>query len=110
MNIPTEENENKPLMIAVAPNGARKTKQDHAGLPLSPAELALTAAECEDAGACMIHLHVRDQQGRHSLDADLYRDAIAAIRKQVGDELVIQITTEAVGIYKPDEQIHENAH
>ena len=105
MNITTEEKGYTPLMIAVDPNGARKTKDDHAGLPLSPTELAMTAAECQDAGACMIHLHVRDQHGGHSLDADLYREAIAAIRKQVGDELIIQITTEAVGIYKPDEQI-----
>ena len=30
----------KPIMIAVAPNGARKQKTDHAALPIEPAELA----------------------------------------------------------------------
>ncbi|MCF8501707.1 MAG: 3-keto-5-aminohexanoate cleavage protein, partial [Rhodospirillum sp.] len=37
-------------------------------------------------------------------DAEAYREAILAIRGEVGQEMVIQITTEAVGIYSPDEQ------
>ena len=55
------------MMIAVAPNGARKQKTDHPALPISPAELAATAVQCQEAGACMVHLHVRDVQGGHSL-------------------------------------------
>ena len=61
------------IAIAVAPNGGRKTKADHPALPLTPAELAATAAECLEAGAAMIHVHVRDANGRHLLDADAYR-------------------------------------
>ena len=94
-----------PMMIAVAPNGARKQKADHAALPITPIELAQTAVQCRDAGACMIHLHVRDQQGGHSLDVDAYRVATAAVRKAVGDDLIIQVTTEAVGVYSIDQQI-----
>ena len=81
-------------MIAVAPNGARKQKADHPALPLSSAELAETAMQCRDAGACMIHLHVRDARGRHSLDTDAYRQAITAVRDAVGPDMIIQITTE----------------
>ncbi len=95
----------KPLMIAVAPNGARKTQRDHPKLPISPKELAQTAAACREAGACMLHLHVRDENQGHSLDVDRYRDAMAAIRKAVGDDLIVQITTEAVGIYTREQQI-----
>ncbi len=87
------------VAIAVAPNGGRRTKADHPAIPLTPAELARTAAECVDAGASMIHVHIRRPDGRHLLDAEAYRQAIDAIRKQVGDRLVIQITTEALGIY-----------
>ncbi|MGB1244689.1 MAG: 3-keto-5-aminohexanoate cleavage protein, partial [Porticoccaceae bacterium] len=86
-------------MIAVAPNGARKQKDDHPALPISPAELTETAVQCRDAGACMIHLHVRDAGGGHSLDVDAYRLATTAVRDAVGPDMVIQITTEAVGIY-----------
>ncbi len=98
-------NRNDAVMIAVAPNGARKTQQDHPQLPISPKELAHTAAASLDAGACMLHLHVRDENLGHSLDAQRYREAILAIRQQVGEELIIQITTEAVGIYSPEQQI-----
>jgi 3-keto-5-aminohexanoate cleavage enzyme len=93
------------VAIAVAPNGGRRTKSDHPAIPLTPAELARTAAECLDAGAAMIHVHVRRPDGRQLLDADAYKQATSAICAEVGDRLVIQITTEALGIYAPAEQI-----
>jgi uncharacterized protein (DUF849 family) len=102
MNPPPEP---KPVTIAVAPNGGRRTKADHPAIPLTPAELARTAAECADAGAAMIHVHVRDRDGNHLLDADAYGEAIAAIRDAVGDRLVVQITSEALGLYSPAEQM-----
>lgn len=92
------------VAIAVAPNGGRKVKADHPAVPLTPAELAVVGARCLDAGAAMIHAHVRTADGSHLLDADAYRDAIAAIRSTVGDRLVIQITSEALGKYKPAQQ------
>ncbi|MFS8056748.1 3-keto-5-aminohexanoate cleavage protein [Rhizobium sp. BR 317] len=91
--------------ITVAPNGGRRTKQDHPAIPLTAAELARTARECLEAGASMIHVHVRKSDGTHLLDADAYRSAIAAIRAEVGDRMVIQITSEALGVYSPAEQI-----
>ncbi len=94
-----------PLTIAVAPNGARRTQADHPRLPLTPAEIARDARECLEAGACMLHLHVRDGEGRHTLDADAYRAAIAAVRAEVGEGLVVQVTTEAVGCYEPEAQM-----
>lgn len=94
-----------PLVICVAPNGAYKTKRDHPALPLSAAELARTAAECRAAGAAMVHLHVRDSTGRHSLDPDIYREAIAAVRREVGAEMVIQVTSEAAQVYGPEQQM-----
>ncbi len=94
-----------PAPIAVAPNGGRRTKADHPALPVGPDEIARTAAECADAGAAMIHVHVRDAAGRHVLDADAYRTAIAAIQAETGDRLLIQITSESLGIYDPEAQM-----
>ncbi len=93
------------ISIAVAPNGGRRTKADHPAIPLTPEELALTARGCLDAGAAMIHVHVRNEDGSHLLDAGAYRAAIASIRSVVGDRMVVQITSEALGIYSPAEQI-----
>lgn len=94
-----------PFIVMCAPNGARKTKQDHRHLPIAPAELADCAASILDAGASIMHVHVRDERQAHSLDVGRYRDAIDAIRARVGDRLVIQVTTEACGIYSADQQI-----
>jgi 3-keto-5-aminohexanoate cleavage enzyme len=93
------------VTIAVAPNGARKSQRDHPRLPITPAELAQCAADCAAAGASMLHLHVRDASGRHSLDPADYRPAIEAIRERVGDALLLQLTTESGGRYAPREQM-----
>lgn len=90
-------------MIMVAPTGARKTRADHAALPLSIAETIAEARACHDAGACALHAHVRDAAGEHVLDAGLYRELIDEMRAQLPDMLV-QITSEAVGRYFPAEQ------
>jgi uncharacterized protein (DUF849 family) len=94
-----------PLLITVAPNGARKGKADHAALPITPAEIASTAKACMQAGAGMLHLQVRNGDGRHSLAPEHYRPAIEAVREAVGDGLLIQVTTEAVDLYTPQEQM-----
>jgi uncharacterized protein (DUF849 family) len=92
------------VMVMVAPNGARRGKVDHPAIPLTPAELALDVAASAAAGAAAVHLHVRDAAGGHSLDPGLYREAVAAVRAACPD-IVIQITTEAVGRYAPAEQM-----
>ncbi|TPI48356.1 3-keto-5-aminohexanoate cleavage protein [Mesorhizobium sp. B2-9-1] len=96
---------NRAVAIAVAPNGGRRTRADHPALPMTQTELARAAAECLEAGAAMIHLHVRDRHGRHVLDPDAYRAATAAVRRCVGDALVVQITSEALGLYEPERQM-----
>jgi len=96
-------NEN-PMLLCVAPNGARLTKADHNALPIGGDDLAACASACLDAGAAMIHLHVRTDENRHCLDADRYLVATEKVREAVGAEMVIQITTEAVGLYQPDQQ------
>lgn len=94
-----------PLIVTVAPNGAYKTKVQHPQVPLTAQELAQTAKACLDAGAAMIHAHVRQADGKHLLDAHAYREATAAIRQAVGQELVVQITTEAAQVYQPHVQM-----
>ena len=94
-----------PLILTVAPNGARRGKADHPAIPISPEEIGRCAAECADAGAAMIHLHVRDREGGHSLDADAYRAAIKAVKREAGKRIIIQATSEAVGLYAPAQQM-----
>lgn len=90
--------------IMVAPNGARRQKADHPALPLTPDDLAATAKSCFGEGADAIHLHVREDDGSHSLDAGRYREAIAAVAG-AAPEMAIQITTEAAGIFDVPAQL-----
>lgn len=95
----------EPLIVTVAPNGAYKQPSDHPALPITPDALATTARACRDAGAAMLHMHIRDAQGRHSLDVEGYREATRVVRAAVGEGMVIQITSEAAGIYPAAQQI-----
>ena len=55
--------------LMVAPNGARRLKKDHPAVPLTINETVETAKACYKEGAEAIHLHVRDKNGQHVLDA-----------------------------------------
>jgi uncharacterized protein (DUF849 family) len=87
----------------LAPNGARRGKADHPALPVSVAEVVAAARAAQDAGAGALHAHVRDAEGRHVLDAGLYRELIAEMAAQV-PQMPVQVTTEAVGRYSPEAQ------
>ena len=89
--------------IMSAPTGARRQKDDHAGTPLTTEEIAVTAREVAEVGAEEFHLHVRDDDGKHSLDAGRYREAMAAVA-EAAPTLDIQITTESAGLYSVEDQ------
>lgn len=78
-------------LITVAPTGAETAKADCPQLPTTLAELVETATACEAAGASLIHLHIRDDHHKPSLDAMLLREAVAAVREQTS--LVVQLST-----------------
>jgi uncharacterized protein (DUF849 family) len=80
-----------PLLITVAPTGAETAKADFPQLPTTPEELAQTAKDCEQAGAAMIHIHVRDREHKPTLDLALLREWVAAVRES--SDLVVQLST-----------------
>lgn len=100
-------NHNAPhkTMISVAPNGGRLKKADHSQIPITLDEIVYCAAECQEAGASMIHVHIRDENGNHLLDAQGYTDVINSIHQALSDKLLVQITTESIGKYTPEQQI-----
>lgn len=93
------------LVLAVAPNGSRRGKPDHPAIPLTKDEILREAPAWRDAGASVLHLHVRDDEGLHSLDAGLYKDIFAGLHHVIGKDMVIQMTTEAGGIFEREAQM-----
>jgi 3-keto-5-aminohexanoate cleavage enzyme len=92
-----------PAIIMAAPNGARKTSKDHPALPVSIGETVTEAVQCYTAGASILHAHVRGLEDEHVLDAGLYQELITEMQNQL-PSMLVQITTEAVGLYTPQQQ------
>ena len=88
--------------LMVAPNGARPMKKDHPEVPITVAEIVKTGKACFDSGAEAIHFHMRDKNGQHVLDSGLCKEALKELNKIV-PKMHLQITTEAVGRYSPEE-------
>src|SRR4051794_5112183 len=79
------------LLITVAPTGAETTKADCPQLPTTLAELVATAQRCEVAGAGMIHVHIRDDDHRPTLEPARLAETVAALKEGTG--LVVQLST-----------------
>jgi 3-keto-5-aminohexanoate cleavage enzyme len=80
-----------PMVITAAMVGAETTREQTPYLPISPEEIAEDAARCREAGAAMVHLHVRTPDGRPSQDTELFRAAIRAIRQRT--DVLVQVST-----------------
>ncbi|MBI3183022.1 MAG: 3-keto-5-aminohexanoate cleavage protein [Myxococcales bacterium] len=85
------------MVITAAMVGAEVTREQTPYLPITALELAEDAAKCREAGAAMVHLHVRRPDGSPSQEAELFRAAIRAIREKC-DVLVQTSTGGAVGM------------
>ena len=82
----------RPMVINVALTGAVPRKADNTRLPVTPEEIAADAVACAEAGASVVHVHVRDESGAPAHRQDLYERAIGPIRERM-PELVVCVTT-----------------
>ncbi len=78
-------------LITVAPTGAEADKSAVPALPVTLNELVVTAKECEAAGAAVIHVHIRDNAARPTLDGHRLADTVASLRE--GTDLIVQLST-----------------
>ncbi|MBM4342747.1 MAG: 3-keto-5-aminohexanoate cleavage protein [Deltaproteobacteria bacterium] len=81
----------QPLVITAAICGAEVFRDQSPYVPYSPAELADEAVRCFEAGASMVHLHVREPDGTPSQRADLFADAMGDIRARC--PMIVQFST-----------------
>lgn len=78
-------------MITVAPTGAELDKSRVPELPVSVEELVTTAQRCEQQGASVVHVHVRDDRTAPTLDPARLRETVVALHEATG--LVVQLST-----------------
>ena len=81
------------IIITAALVGAELTRKDTPYLPLTPDEIAEAARLSVQAGASVVHLHVRDGEGKPTNSADRFRKVIQKVRKVCDPVPVIQVST-----------------
>lgn len=79
------------VIITVAPTGAWPTKKNNPAIPLTPKEIAEDVYECWQAGAAVAHLHMRDGEGKGTMDKAKFAETVALIRERC--DIVINLTT-----------------
>jgi 3-keto-5-aminohexanoate cleavage enzyme len=87
-------------VITAAVTGPIATKADNQNLPTTPEEIAAAAAEAHAAGAAVVHVHVRDEQGRPTADLELARRTVGLIEDAC--PVLVQLST-GVGLDVPFE-------
>ena len=68
-------------IITAALTGPVATKADNPGMPGNVAEIAADAKACYEAGAAVIHIHLRDDQGNMTADLDVAKRTVEAVRE-----------------------------
>ena len=81
------------VILTVALNGSLPTKEMNPNVPITPEELGVAAAKCQEAGASIVHVHARDADGRPTLDPAIFEQIHHEIAKRT--DLIIQISTGA---------------
>jgi len=91
-----------PLIITCAPVGAEITPDQTPHLPYTPAKLGETARKIRAAGASIVHVHCRNDDGSNTHDVARFREAYAAVRE--ASDLIVQFSTGGAIGMTPEER------
>ncbi len=86
------------LIITAAISGAEVTKENNPAVPYTVEEIAREAESAYQAGASIIHLHVRKDDGTPTQDKQRFQECIDAIRQRCPDVIIQPSTGGAVGM------------
>ena len=92
------------LIITAAICGAEVTKEQNPNVPYTVEEIVREAKSAVDAGAAIVHLHVRWDDGTPTQDRGRFQECEEAILKVCPDVILIPSTGGAVGM-TPDERL-----
>ena len=86
------------LIITAAICGAEVTKEQNPAVPYTVEEIVREAKSAVDAGAAIVHLHVREDDGTPTQSKERFKECIEAIYKVCPDVIIIPSTGGAVGM------------
>ena len=87
-----------PRVLTLAPTGPIATTSDNASLPVTPTQIAAAATRAYEAGASVVHVHLRDANERPTADLDIARETLARIADS--SPILVQLST-GVGLSVP---------
>ncbi|MDY0338309.1 MAG: 3-keto-5-aminohexanoate cleavage protein [Acholeplasmataceae bacterium] len=90
------------LIITCAISGAEVTKAQHDKIPYTIDEVVLESIKAYEAGASIIHLHVREDDGMPTQDKSRYQKTIEAIKKHIPDVIIQPSTGGAIGMSRDE--------
>jgi uncharacterized protein (DUF849 family) len=91
-------------VVTAAITGAGTRPEDTPHLPITPEQIATSALECAEAGASVVHIHVRDPEtGKPAIALELYEDSVDRIKKHNKD-VIINLTTGPGAVFVPSEE------
>jgi 3-keto-5-aminohexanoate cleavage enzyme len=93
--------EGEPVIVTAALTGGIHGKEANPNLPETPEEIGRAAGAAADAGAAVVHLHARADNGERSFSIDRFEAIDEAVRRHA-DDVVIQHSTGGTGV--PAEQ------
>jgi uncharacterized protein (DUF849 family) len=82
----------RPVVIAVAITGSVPRKKDNPALPVTPAEQIESTHEAFEAGASLVHIHVRNPDESSSSDPNLFAQVQEGINKHCPG-MIVQFST-----------------
>jgi uncharacterized protein (DUF849 family) len=90
------------VIVTCAVTGNQTTPEMTPHLPITPDAIAESGLGAAEAGAAIVHIHVRDPKtGAPSMEIDYYREVIERIRAK-NREVIINLTTGPGGRFAPD--------
>ncbi len=76
----------KKIVITAALCGAGTTKEQTPYVPITPEEIAADAVACVKAGASVIHIHIRDKEGKNTMETDRWIEVVTKVREALAAE------------------------
>ena len=90
-------------IITVATTGAWPTKENNPNVPISPEEIAEEVYNCWKCGAAISHIHVRDDQGKPSMDFGKFAKTVELVRAHKDCDIILNLTTSGgIGLTEND--------
>lgn len=92
-------------IITVATTGAWPTKDNTPNVPLEPHEIAEEVYNCWKEGAAVAHIHVRNDEGKASMEYKKFEETVRLIREKKDCDIILNLTTSGGVGLKEDERI-----